>query len=347
MPELPEVATMVKAFKPRLIGRLVRHVLADGQYLLEKCEPGNLQSALVGTRVRGVFRRGKYVRVDFEPSPAPGRRDAIWRRPPSAGSSVALTRPARLEDLVQKNGADKPGRSGPQDGDDPAPLLNDWRDAHARAAGGRRVSLLLHLKMTGRFFLMNDNGHPVPTRTRFVLAVSDGEDDLLFGLKDARRLARARLVEGDEAHGWPEWLKLGPDALDTRWTGARLARQAGGSLPIKLALLDQGRLSGIGNIYASELLHRTRIHPARPADRLTAAEWNRLAREIPRLLRHSMKNWCHLSRWIGPAVEGYGDFQGGLAVYDRAGRKCRRCRGTIETLTQGGRTTYCCPECQE
>lgn len=346
MPELPEVATMVRVFRPRLVGRLVRHAVADDRYLMEEGGPDALREALVGTRVHGVFRRGKYVRVDFEPSLPPARRDPIWRRPPSAGLSVALTRPARLAELLNRDSADKPGRSAPRNGANAESLLREWLAAWSRASGGRRVSLLLHLKMTGRYFLMNDNGFPLPPRTRLVLSVSGEEDDILFGLKDPRRLARARLLEGDDAHTWPAWLDLGPDALDTRWTGARLAARLAGSTPIKLALLDQKRLAGVGNIYASELLHRARVSPARRADRLTDAEWNRLARELPKLLRHSMAHWCHLSRWVGPAVEGYGDFQGGLAVYGRSGERCGRCRGTVRSMTQGSRTTFYCSDCQ-
>lgn len=352
MPELPEIATQLKALRPKILGRRIVHVVAARRSLLESGTPDELRAALVGGRVVDAVRRGKYVRIDVEPEPL---RRAKRKRPPAPGTSLTGRRPETLEELLPPAGpeedfwtyggrvdaartAEKRGHSSPGAVLAPPPPI---------PAIGQAASLVLHLRMTGRYFVMPDNGQLLPPRSRLVLALEGDEDDLLLGVKDVRRLARARLLVGEAAHRWPDDLGLGPDALDARFDGARLAGLLAGRLPIKLALLDQKRLAGVGNIYASEALHRARIHPARAADSLSRAEWNRLATVIPDLFRHAMKNWCALSRWVGPSVEGYGDFQGELSVYDRAGERCRRCRGTIETLVQGGRTTYFCAGCQK
>ncbi|HSK38257.1 MAG TPA: DNA-formamidopyrimidine glycosylase family protein [Arenibaculum sp.] len=345
MPELPEVATMVKALRSRIMGRRVRHVVAESRGLLDGTTPSDLSAALYDTIVSGVKRHGKYVRIDFDPPPRRAA-DRAMKRAPATGSSVVARRPETLEELLQARPLGKPGRSRPATEVEARELFDSTRFEPGDSCAAR-ASLIIHLKMTGRFFVMNDNGHPVPQRSRLVLAVEGREDDLLFGIKDTRRLARVWLLEPDEAHAWPKWLKLGPDAVSGRFSGERLARLASGRLPIKLALLDQSRIAGLGNIYACEVLHRTRIHPARPATELSSREWGALAREVPKLLRTSMEKWCEASRWIGPAVEGYGDFNGSLKVYDRAGAACRRCGGEIRTLRQAGRTTFYCGGCQK
>jgi formamidopyrimidine-DNA glycosylase len=268
-------------------------------------------------------------------------------RPPVVGDSVAARRPATLEEVTAL----------PPRNDQSGPLTRAQVRAYAAAVRARRAqdrrmaaraprSLLVHLKMSGRYFVMNDNGYPIPPRTRLLIAVESRTEDLLFGVKDTRRLARARLLAPEETGTWPAWLKLGPDALESRFDGPRLQRLVTGKLPIKLALLDQARLAGLGNIYVTELLHRIRVRPERPADALTPGEWSALAREMPKLLRYSLEHWTESCRWVGPAMEGYGDFRGELRVYDRAGEPCRRCGTAVTSMTMAGRGSYFCPGCQ-
>ncbi len=340
MPELPEVASMVRSFKPRLMDRHVRFLRVDPG-LFPDAREEEIAAALIGTVVTGVVRRGKYVRIDFTPA----RKPLVRRRPPAPAASFAARRPDTLAEFLAGGGPGKEGRSRPAGRAAAVALLDGFADPGT--AVGVVSSLVLHLRMTGRYFLMNDNGHPLPPATRMILAVEDRDDDLLFGLKDTRRLSQASLLTGEGAHAWPQELALGPDALTSRMTGPKLEARMAGNLPIKAALLDQGRLAGLGNIYASEVLFRTRIHPERPASSLTAEEWKRLAPAIPALLRLSMKRWCGLSRYVGPAVEGYGDFNDELFVYGRKGEPCRKCGATIRTLTQAGRTTFYCGACQK
>lgn len=297
MPELPEVATLVRALKPRILGVTIRGVEVRDRQLLVETSPRRLRAALVGAVICGVARWGKVVRLDFEPA-----------------------------------------ERGPGE--------------CARTAAG--ASLFIHLRMTGRYFVMKtgDRARPrvsgaLPPATRLVLTADGRNGPLLIGLKDKRRLARIRLAGPAEAHRWPRWLDLGPDALDEPLDGPALADRVWGRLPIKLALLDQSRIAGLGNIYSAEVLHRTRIHPARRACDLTPAEWRALAREIPKLLLHSMRRWCLVCRRIGPGDEGFGRFDGELRVYGRPGQRCRRCGGRIESMVQAGRTTWYCGGCQK
>lgn len=170
---------------------------------------------------------------------------------------------------------------------------------------------------------------PDAASARYPRATIHFDDDTRVVLDDPRALSSIVLVPaGDDSIAG-----LGPDADDAAvsspWLRERLAKRRA---PIKVVLLDQNVLSGIGNIYASESLWASRIDPRRPAGELAAREVNRLLESIRDVL----------ARATGARYDGEGRFQ----VYDREGKKCRRCKGTIERITQTGRSTYFCPECQ-
>ena len=110
-----------------------------------------------------------------------------------------------------------------------------------------------------------------------------------------------------------------------------------------MALLDQRRLAGLGNIHAAEALWRAKLSPLRPASSFTRAEWSRLATAIRAVIRFALRK------------EGGGDdiayveepgAPNPFRVYGRAGKPCPRCRSTIRSVPQAGRTTYFCPRCQ-
>ena len=107
------------------------------------------------------------------------------------------------------------------------------------------------------------------------------------------------------------------------------------SRPVKVALLDQKLVAGVGNIYASESLWRARINPRRRADRLRPEEMRALERGIVTSLRKAIR--------YGPRIFEVQQF----AVYERAGEPCRRCGTAIRRTMQAQRSTYCCPLCQQ
>jgi formamidopyrimidine-DNA glycosylase len=124
---------------------------------------------------------------------------------------------------------------------------------------------------------------------------------------------------------------LGPEPLEN---GCDVNRLKHTGRAVKIALLDQRLVAGIGNIYASESLWRARIHPRRRANRLDAAEQRRLRRGIVTALRKGIA--------YGPRIFEMQQF----AVYDRAGRPCRRCGALIRRIVQAQRSTFFCPRCQ-
>ena len=145
----------------------------------------------------------------------------------------------------------------------------------------------------------------------------------------------------------PALARLGPDPLAEPPTGRSLAAEAAGSrTAVKTFLLDQRHIAGLGNIYASEVLHRARVDPRRRAGALSAAEWSRVAAAIRRVLPEAIARMgttfsTYRTIWNEPGQ--YGEM---LRVYDRAGEPCRRCGTPIRRLVQGGRSTFFCPACQ-
>jgi formamidopyrimidine-DNA glycosylase len=137
---------------------------------------------------------------------------------------------------------------------------------------------------------------------------------------------------------------LGPEALDlTPKIFAAILRTA---RPIKSLLLDQTRIAGLGNIYADESLWAARIHPARPAQSLTAAETTTLLREIKNVLRRAIRAGGTTFSDFRNAYGEMGRFRHRLKVYGRAGEPCPRCGTMIIRLVVAGRGTHICPRCQ-
>ena len=116
---------------------------------------------------------------------------------------------------------------------------------------------------------------------------------------------------------------------------------------IKVALLDQRVLAGIGNIYASEVLHRVRVHPATPCNRLTPRQWTKLHAEIGKVLHEALRDQgSTLSDNIYTTPDGQsGKFI--RRVYQRHGQPCLRCgKAEIQRIVQAQRSTFFCPVCQ-
>jgi formamidopyrimidine-DNA glycosylase len=150
-------------------------------------------------------------------------------------------------------------------------------------------------------------------------------------LEDSRALSTVDVHPA----GVPLGLDLGPEPHDPVLTPEYLrAALAGRRVGIKVALLDQRLLAGLGNIYASEALWRAKIDPRASAGTLAVATVRQLLMAIRGVIeRASGGRYANADN-------------GRLDVYDREGQRCRRCGGTVARITQGGRSTYFCPRCQ-
>ena len=211
-----------------------------------------------------------------------------------------------------------------------------------RLEGGER--LIFEPRMTGLVLV----GDP-PTREhlRLRLDLNGGPIPHVWywdrrGLGSVRLLSEAQFAERlGNGHLGPDALAVSADELRLRLGGSRRA--------IKVALLDQRAVAGIGNLYASEILHLARVHPAKRCDLLTLPQWEAIHTHLLAVLRLAIRyEGSTLSDGTyRNALNQAGGFQNHHRVYDRAGDPCQQCsRGQIIRIVQAQRATFYCPTCQ-
>ncbi len=217
-----------------------------------------------------------------------------------------------------------------------------------RGRGAPPLGVWSHLGMTGKW-LRRTGKAPAPAATRVELDLAGG---VRLCYVDQRMFGRFRLVPGARFESLPEIGALGPDPLndgiDVSSFAKRLARL---KLPIKVALLDQTLLAGVGNIQASESLFRAGIDPRRPARSLSTAEVKRLATAIRKSIAFTLKTFADVGADGGAADIGYVEeraIPNPFLVYGRAGERCpgHKSKGAIVRIVQAGRATFYCPDCQ-
>ena len=229
-----------------------------------------------------------------------------------------------------------------------------WRRSKyilADLSGGE--TLLIHLGMSGRMLvsggLLGTFHHdlPAPGKHDHVILTMEGGATVTFN--DARRFGAMDLMPTDGAED--HWLlrDLGPEPLGNGLSESDLARRLEGrAMPIKAALLDQRIVAGLGNIYVCEVLHRTGIHPARAAGRISAGRVASLVPAIRTVLSEAIEAGGSSLRDYRQADGELGYFQHAFRVYDREGAACLApgCTGTVRRIVQSGRSSFYCPACQ-
>lgn len=204
------------------------------------------------------------------------------------------------------------------------------------------ATLLSHLGMSGRWLYFRTP----PAEMDHVHARFELDRGALW-YQDPRRFGLLRLVRSGALERDPALAVLGPDPVLAPASGEALAAKARGMrIGVKPFLLDQRRIAGIGNIYASEILHRAAVDPRRRAGAITRAEWDAIARETGAVLGEAIARMgttfsAYRTLWNEP-----GEYGSQLRVYDRGGEPCRTCGTPIRRIVQGQRATYFCPTCQ-
>jgi formamidopyrimidine-DNA glycosylase len=282
MPELPEVEILVRHLRPLIQDKRIRNVQVRRAKTLSPTSAAELKRVLLGAKLTGLSRRGKYLLFELRPR-------------------------------------------------------------------GRRLAVVVaaHLGMTGRIYLVR-HGSMLPKHAAVVLNL--GGKDLIF--EDTRYFGRFTLDTSILA-------KLGPEPLGDKFTASHLDEAlARSTQSIKVKLLDQSLLAGVGNIYASEALFRARISPRLAAHNLTEDQVRRLWRAIRTVLAEAIRFGSTVPLNHGQDQSGDGLFYFGraadapnyyeerLRVYDRAGRPCGRCGSAIKRIVQAARSTFYCPACQ-
>jgi formamidopyrimidine-DNA glycosylase len=211
---------------------------------------------------------------------------------------------------------------------------------------GKPFTVLGHLGMTGRMFLALERAL-VPKHTAVILGL--GREKFIF--EDTRYFGRLTLDTSAVE-------RLGPEPLSAEFTEAAFANAVRrSSQSIKVKLLDQTVVAGVGNIYASEALFRAGISPRLAACRLKPEQIRRLRQTIREVLKDAIRfgSTVPLS-YVGENGDGlfyFGSdsdaldcYSERLRVYDRAGEACLRCKTKIKRIVQAARSTFFCPRCQ-
>jgi formamidopyrimidine-DNA glycosylase len=202
----------------------------------------------------------------------------------------------------------------------------------------RADSLVFHLGMSGHWRL---DPSEVGKHDHFLIETEDGRR---VALNDARRFGSLDLVRTGELEEWPPFAALGPEPFDLQERDLK-RRLTGRKAAIKLLLLDQRIVAGLGNIYVCEALYRAKIHPARAGGSLSLERLKRLVPTIRDVLCEAIAaGGSTLKDFASPDGE-LGYFSKSFAVYDREGQPCG-CGGTVRRIVQGGRSTFYCPRCQ-
>jgi formamidopyrimidine-DNA glycosylase len=212
----------------------------------------------------------------------------------------------------------------------------------------RKDTMIFHLGMSGSWRINRAN---LEIHDHLLLETDEGTR---LALNDPRRFGSVDLIPTGELDAWPAFKALGPEPMDLdardlqRWLAGRTA-------PIKLLLLDQGIVAGLGNIYVCEALFRAHLSPRRLAATLATRKAEptdharRLVSAIHAVLNQAISAGGSSLRDHRQTSGELGYFQHSFQVYGREGEKCQTagCSGIVRRFTQNGRSTFWCPKCQK
>lgn len=209
--------------------------------------------------------------------------------------------------------------------------------------GGK--TLIVHLRMSGRFLLL-DADEPDP---KFAHAVFHFGDDSRLVFDDQRHFGLMKVVKTGRLDETKELAKLAPEPFSDEFSVEYLAgRLRSSNRILKEILLDQTKVCGVGNIYASEAMFLSGISPKRRGSGLSVSRCAKLHGNIKDVLHEAIE--LGISVEPHPTVVGEGVYgatsETRWRVYDREGEPCVACSSAIRRIRQGGRSTYYCPKCQ-
>lgn len=215
-------------------------------------------------------------------------------------------------------------------------------------------SITIHVKMTGQM-LYKAEGTVSGKEKIDILSLPDKYTHVIFKLdrgaelyyRDVRQFGWIKIVKSDSVASQPYFKSLGREPLKDLTCEHFALLLANRKTPIKLLLMDQKHIAGIGNIYANDALYLAGIHPTRPSNSLKKEEQKKLFEAIETVLQKGISvggasEWSYVDA-LGKA----GNYQDFFKVYRKQGTICTKCGTTIETIKMGGRGTFFCPSCQK
>lgn len=220
------------------------------------------------------------------------------------------------------------------------------------------LTMLFHLKMSGQLIYHGTEkfigGHPtkdmqsdLPNYSTRVIFKMDNDSILYFN--DQRKFGWVKILDQAQLLTDRFLNTLGPEPLEKKfdWQLVKQKLMRHKSLPVKVALLDQKTVAGIGNIYASESCFLARINPMKKVVDLTDADFKNLKSGIVKSLKNAIKFGGSSKTHFVNAEGIKGLFLNYANVYAREGESCKVCKSEIEKIRQSGRSTFYCPFCQK
>jgi formamidopyrimidine-DNA glycosylase len=207
------------------------------------------------------------------------------------------------------------------------------------------LALVVHLRMTGRFLSLPPEA-AVPKHTHAIFYLDDGRR-LVF--TDQRHFGLMKLVVESDLYEAKELRRLAPEPFSDDFTPDYLhATLSRSRRTLKETLLDQTRVTGLGNIYAAEVLHIARVNPFATASSISRPRALRLHSAILAVLKEAIAHGSTMN--VDPEdIDGSyygGGYEGHWRVYDREGEPCPDCRASVRRIMHKGRSTFFCPRCQ-
>ncbi len=203
--------------------------------------------------------------------------------------------------------------------------------------------LLIHLGMSGKVLLKN-KGYEHQKHDHFAFDLSD-KAKVIYN--DPRRFGLIALIKKDDLANHPLIKNLGIEPFDSEFNDDYLAKFLKRNQPIKLTLMDNKYIVGVGNIYASESLFLSKISPLRPSNSLASSEIKLLHEKIIEVLKTSIERGGSSLKDYASVSGEKGYFQNSFNVYGREGEACRICNNVIIKIKQGGRASFYCDQCQK
>lgn len=204
--------------------------------------------------------------------------------------------------------------------------------------------LLSHLRMEGKFFVKNSNEEIV--KHEHIIFTFDDNTDLRY--HDTRKFGRMNLVKKDELENVEAIKKQGVEPLSKDLTKEYLYNQfKDKSVPMKTLLLDQTIISGLGNIYANEVLFASKINPLKKGCELTINDCANIVKACNEIITEAINMGGTTIKSYTSSLGVTGRFQNELKVHKKEGEPCSVCKTPIAKIKVGGRSTYFCPKCQK
>ena len=204
--------------------------------------------------------------------------------------------------------------------------------------------LLSHLRMEGKYFI-KDKNEPKDKHEHVIFTFIN---DTTLRYADTRKFGRMNLILKQDLENTECIKKQGLEPGDQDLTSDYLlAKFKNKQIPIKTALLDQTIISGLGNIYANEVLFYAKVNPLKPSYSLTRDECEKIVEGACEIIREAIEMGGTTIRSYTSSLGVTGRFQQNLKVHKRKSEKCFKCGSKIENMKVGGRSTYFCPKCQK